>query len=109
MAGWGSGRFASVMPFVPADWSVTTIAFMLKLHRMPSRATCAVLSLHAMPAERQGGDMNAKDLIEALDLSTHPEGGWYRETWRAPAAEGERAAASAVLYVIEPGQRSHWN
>jgi predicted cupin superfamily sugar epimerase len=62
-----------------------------------------------MPAERQGGDTNAKDLIEALDLSTHPEGGWYRETWRAPAAEGERAAASAVLYVIEPGQRSHWN
>jgi predicted cupin superfamily sugar epimerase len=51
----------------------------------------------------------ADDLIEALGLAPHPEGGWYRETWRAEAAEGERAAASAVLYVIQPGQRSHWN
>jgi hypothetical protein len=53
--------------------------------------------------------MTAKDLIEALNLAPHPEGGWYRETWRAEAGEGERAAASAVYYVIEPGQRSHWN
>lgn len=53
--------------------------------------------------------MAADDLIEALGLAPHPEGGWYRETWRAEAAEGERAAASAVLYVIQPGQRSHWN
>ena len=51
----------------------------------------------------------ADALIEALDLAPHPEGGWYRETWRADAAEGERAAASAVLYLIQPGQRSHWN
>jgi predicted cupin superfamily sugar epimerase len=53
--------------------------------------------------------MTAEQLIEALGLAPHPEGGWYRETWRADAGEGERAAASAVLYVIEPGQRSHWN
>ena len=53
--------------------------------------------------------MTADDLIRALNLAPHPEGGWYRETWRADAAEGERAAASAVLYVIQPGQRSHWN
>ena len=53
--------------------------------------------------------MTADDLINTLDLAPHPEGGWYRETWRADAADGERAAASAVLYVIRPGQRSHWN
>lgn len=53
--------------------------------------------------------MTAEELIRELQLAPHPEGGWYRETWRAQAAEGERAAASAVLYVIEPGQRSHWN
>lgn len=57
----------------------------------------------------RGDDMTAEDLIESLGLAPHPEGGWYRETWRAPAANGERAAASAVLYVIQPGQRSHWN
>ena len=53
--------------------------------------------------------MTAEELIEALGLIPHPEGGWYRETWRAEAAQGGRAAASAVLYVIQPGQRSHWN
>ena len=53
--------------------------------------------------------MGADELIKALDLAPHPEGGWYRETWRAEAADGERAAASAVLYILEPGQRSHWN
>lgn len=53
--------------------------------------------------------MNAADLVKARDLSPHPEGGWYRETWRAHADSGQRAAASAVLYLIEPGQRSHWN
>ena len=53
--------------------------------------------------------MTADELIEALELAPHPEGGWYRETWRAEAEEGERAAASAVLYLIQPGQRSHWN
>jgi hypothetical protein len=53
--------------------------------------------------------MTAENLIAALGLQPHPEGGWYRETWRADAAPGERAAASAVLYVIRPGQKSHWN
>ena len=53
--------------------------------------------------------MTAEQLIEALELQPHPEGGWYHETWRAPASDGERAAASAVYYVVQPGQRSHWN
>ena len=53
--------------------------------------------------------MTAEELIQALELAPHPEGGWYRETWRAEAAPGERAAASAVLYVIQRGQKSHWN
>jgi predicted cupin superfamily sugar epimerase len=53
--------------------------------------------------------MNADELVRALDLAPHPEGGWYRETWRSRADGGERAAATAVYYVIEPGQRSHWN
>ncbi|HEV8407784.1 MAG TPA: cupin domain-containing protein [Sphingomicrobium sp.] len=53
--------------------------------------------------------MTADELIERLELAPHPEGGWYRETWRSPAEPGMRAAATAVYYVIQPGQHSHWN
>lgn len=49
------------------------------------------------------------DLIAALNLAPHPEGGWYRETWRAAAAPGDRAAATAILFLLEDGQRSHWH
>ena len=52
---------------------------------------------------------DAQGLIRALDLSPHPEGGWYRETWRSAAAEGERAMATAILFLLEKGQRSHWH
>lgn len=51
----------------------------------------------------------AQSLIAALALQPHPEGGWYRETWRAEAAKGERAGATAILFLLEQGQRSHWH
>lgn len=53
---------------------------------------------------------DARPAIDKLQLSPHPEGGWYRETWRAPAAgPGERDAATAILFLLEKGQRSHWH
>ena len=51
----------------------------------------------------------ARDLIDRLGLEPHPEGGWYRETWRAPADEGERASATAIHFLLEQGQSSHWH
>lgn len=51
----------------------------------------------------------ARAIIDRLALSPHPEGGWYRETWRAPAGEGERAAGTAILFLLETGGRSHWH
>ncbi len=52
---------------------------------------------------------DAASVIAALDLAPHPEGGWYRETWRAPAVAGERAAGTAILFLLDAGQRSHWH
>ena len=52
---------------------------------------------------------DARALIQALNLQPHPEGGWYRETWRADAAEGERASATAILFLLQAGERSHWH
>ncbi|GJL95724.1 MAG: cupin [Hyphococcus sp.] len=51
----------------------------------------------------------AQDIIKKLELAPHPEGGWYRETWRADSADGERAAGTAIYYLLEKGQRSHWH
>jgi uncharacterized protein len=53
--------------------------------------------------------MDAGDVVVALGMLAHPEGGWYRETWRAPAAAGVRPAASSILYLLAAGERSHWH
>ena len=53
--------------------------------------------------------MQAKEIIETLGLQPHPEGGWYAETWRADAVEGQRASGTAIYYLLEAGQRSHWH
>jgi uncharacterized protein len=52
---------------------------------------------------------DARAIIERLKLEPHPEGGWYRETWRADAPPGERASATAIHFLLEDGQRSHWH
>ena len=52
---------------------------------------------------------SARAIIARLNLAPHPEGGWYRETWRAEAAPGERSGGTAILFLLEAGQRSHWH
>jgi uncharacterized protein len=52
---------------------------------------------------------DARAIIETLRLSEHPEGGWYRETWRADAAPGIRPSATAILFLLEHHHRSHWH
>ena len=52
---------------------------------------------------------DARAIIDRLGLLPHPEGGWYRETWRAEATDGERASATAIYFLLEAGQRSHWH
>jgi len=43
-------------------------------------------------------------------MRPHPEGGWYVETWRAPAGlAGERPTASTILYLLAAGEASHWH
>jgi predicted cupin superfamily sugar epimerase len=53
-------------------------------------------------------------LAESLDLEAHPEGGWFRRTWTAPARaqlpDGrDRAAASAILFHLPAGESSEWH
>jgi predicted cupin superfamily sugar epimerase len=51
----------------------------------------------------------ARQIIDALGLRPHPEGGWYRETWRAEAPPGARAAGTAIYYLLDAGEFSHWH
>jgi predicted cupin superfamily sugar epimerase len=53
--------------------------------------------------------MNPQEIVRALGLTPHPEGGWYRETWRAEAAAGERAAGTAIYYLLAEGEVSRWH
>ncbi|MDX6293803.1 MAG: uncharacterized protein QOH50_2878 [Kribbellaceae bacterium] len=61
------------------------------------------------------GDGVRAELAEALGLSAHPEGGWYRETWRSPVSfeppgyVGERASATAIYFLLGPGEESRWH
>jgi predicted cupin superfamily sugar epimerase len=51
--------------------------------------------------------MNAETLIRELVLSRHPEGGYFRETFRADAlpfalpGRGERSASTAIYFLLD--------
>lgn len=51
---------------------------------------------------------DAAAIIARLDLSPHPEGGWYRQTWVGPTVIG-RPSGTAILFLLARGERSHWH
>jgi hypothetical protein len=53
--------------------------------------------------------MTADQIIAALDLAPHPEGGWFRQTWAAGAAAGQRPSGTAILFLLKAGENSHWH
>ena len=53
--------------------------------------------------------MDPQDLIDRLGLSPHPEGGWYRQTWRDEPADGGRGVGTAIYFLLAAGERSHWH
>jgi predicted cupin superfamily sugar epimerase len=51
----------------------------------------------------------ATALIARLGLKPHPEGGHYAETWRHAPDGGGRGAGTAIYYLLQAGERSHWH
>ncbi|MEK7765166.1 MAG: cupin domain-containing protein [bacterium] len=53
------------------------------------------------------------ELARLLELAPHPEGGRFRECYRAAgrttAHGGERAWATSILYMLEAGERSRFH
>ena len=52
---------------------------------------------------------SADALIEQLGLSAHPEGGWYKETWRADPDASGRARGTAIVFLHKSDEASHWH
>ena len=60
--------------------------------------------------------VTAQQWIERLGLVRHPEGGWYRETYRSnerveavalpPRFGGARTLGTAIYYLLRAGERS---
>lgn len=50
--------------------------------------------------------MSPEDVIKALDLTPHPEGGHFREMWRDTPTDGSRGAGTAIYYLLRAGERS---
>ncbi len=53
--------------------------------------------------------MTAEDVIALLGLTPHPEGGFFRETFRDAWKADGRSASTAIYYLLPAGQRSHWH
>jgi predicted cupin superfamily sugar epimerase len=61
--------------------------------------------------------MTAADLVRKLQLQPHPEGGYFRETYRAAERiggdalprrfNGARSISTAIYFLLEAGQCSH--
>jgi len=61
------------------------------------------------------GSMNAATIIEQLGMMPHPEGGFYKETYRATSmvqpADGrtERNTSTAIYYLLADEDKSHFH
>jgi predicted cupin superfamily sugar epimerase len=54
--------------------------------------------------------LSADEIVRLLELAPHPEGGFYRETYRDPAegADG-RALSTAIYFLLPKGSVSAWH
>ncbi|HEY6632693.1 MAG TPA: cupin domain-containing protein [Rhizobiaceae bacterium] len=52
--------------------------------------------------------MTAADIIAALRMARHPEGGWYAETYR-DNPDGGRGHSTAIYFLLERGDESAWH
>ena len=65
------------------------------------------------------GKEDIRKWVDRLQLIPHPEGGWYRETWRSEVTlareglpngyPGERRLMTSILYLLGTGMRSRWH
>ncbi|MDJ0615050.1 MAG: cupin domain-containing protein [Rhizobiaceae bacterium] len=52
---------------------------------------------------------SADDIIEKLNLMPHPEGGYFRETFRDPKETNGRSVGTAIFFLLKAGEISRWH
>ncbi|MBI1980773.1 MAG: cupin domain-containing protein [Methylocystis sp.] len=56
------------------------------------------------------GALSTQEVVRLLDLAPHPEGGFYRQTFRdSSSVGGGRAASTAIYYLLSGGGVSAWH
>lgn len=53
--------------------------------------------------------LTARDVIFTLGMQQHPEGGWYAETFVDDEGPDGRAHSTAIYYLLEAEDASHWH
>lgn len=53
--------------------------------------------------------MTADEIITALGMTPHPEGGWYVQTFVDEAGADGRALSTAIYFLLKAGEVSHWH
>ncbi len=50
-----------------------------------------------------------EEIIRALGMQPHPEGGHFVESWRDADGAGGRGWSTAIYFLLRAGERSHWH
>lgn len=53
--------------------------------------------------------LDAPEIIRLLELKPHPEGGFYRETFRDSPGPDGRALSTLIYFLLKAGQISAWH
>ena len=53
--------------------------------------------------------ITAEEIIQKLNLKPHPEGGYYRETYRASDSIGDYQLGTAIYFLITDDNVSHFH
>ncbi len=89
--------------------------FGLDHHRRPPGAAASVCPVKSWTGAQPDG-VDSDPIVanpQAMGMIAHPEGGWYRETWRHESTvdtpRGPRPLATAVAFLLLPRERSAWH
>jgi predicted cupin superfamily sugar epimerase len=53
--------------------------------------------------------LTAAEIVAALGMERHPEGGWWAQSFQDIPVDGRRAVSSAIYFLLERGDRSNWH